>query len=182
MKNSTITSTNYSRCFSCVVMFILFGTLLARADSCFTNFDGLEFGLKIAKTNYVVGETVMASMVVSNMLDQKRMIPWATGNPCSTGFGEYFVVDIKSGQQKKCVLDKAEQHSFVSQSLGIFDGHEGQVFDHDLALGYGITNTGIYLVQASGRFQFAGDSNRNFTLTTPPLIIFVLPKTERPKN
>ncbi len=154
------------------------GTSFVYADSCLTNYDNLAFGLVIQKTNLIAGERIPVSMTVSNMLGHERKIPWATGNPCGTGFGEYIITEKTSGKRLECQLTPDDRNRYVSQSLGIFAGHETQIFEHDLVGGYAVTNAGVYLVEATGRFEFAKSPGKYFNLTTPPITVLLSPRVE----
>lgn len=147
-------------------------------ETTFTNQDGLGFGLVVSKTNLTVGDKVLASMIVSNGLDVERTVGWATGNPCSTKFGEFLIIEKDSGKRIDCTLPLRHRIDFVSESLGVFEGHESQEFGFNLVDGYGLTNAGIYTVQAMGKFQYHESPEKRFTLLTPPIVVYLAPKAE----
>jgi hypothetical protein len=144
----------------------------------FTNQDDLLFKIVMPKTNWTIGETITASMVVSNMSSLARTIPWQYGDPCTTGFGNYLIVDAKTGSRFDCIVPLEDRANIGPNSLGIFNINELRSFDCNLTRVYGITNAGSYWVQATGRFQYVRSPGKYFTLVTPPINITIAPKAE----
>jgi hypothetical protein len=101
------------------------------------------------------------------------MIPWAFGDACTTGFGEYLIVDGKTGRRLDCIVPLANRTSIGPSSLGHFGKNDSKCFESDLTSVYGITNSGIYWIQAVGRFSYIESPSKQFTISTPPVIIFI---------
>ncbi len=152
----------------------------AKADGivAFTNQDDLFFEIVMPKTNWVAGEKITASMVISNISSVTRMIPWQYGDPCTTGFGEYLIINGKTGKRLDCIVSLENRTTIGPNSLGLFEKDEFKRFESNLTRVYGLTNAGDYWIQATGRFQYVGSPEKYFTLVTPRITISLSPKAE----
>lgn len=145
--------------------------------SCSTNQDGLALFLTVPKTDFFCGEKIPATIIVSNMTTIERRLDWATGNPCSTGFGEFWIVETNSNRTISCQLPLEDRANFVSQSLDSLEGHQLRTFQKNLVYGYALTNAGNYSIQFTGRFWPSKSTDGGGILTTPPLMISVSSKS-----
>jgi hypothetical protein len=153
----------------------LIGTLCVRAETTFTNWDGLFFGITVSETNVIAGGKVAASMIVSNTLDRERYVGWSHGNACSSGFGEFLIIEKNSGKRADCIVPLEDRGAIISASLGKYEKHTARTFEFDLVEGYAVTNAGVYTVQAVGQFHSLEASDKHFTVTTPPITIVLSP-------
>jgi hypothetical protein len=160
-----------------VWMFLTEVSQLNAADT-YTNCNWLSFGLSIPQTNVMFGNKIMANMVCSNTSEVVHWLRPVHGDPCGPGFGEYWITEMISGKKVECIYSP-ERRLPYSSSLDIIEGHTVKSYGNNLAYGYAITNAGVYIVQASGRFS----SNEppllpvTFTVVTPPILIWVSPNT-----
>lgn len=156
-----------------------FSNITAFADdiSCVTNRNGLALFLTIPQTNIICGDKISITVIVSNMTSIERRLDWATGNPCSTGFGEFRIVETGSGKLLDCQLPLEDRVNFLSHSLDYLGSHEVKRFEKNLAYGYAVTNVGIYSIQFAGSFRSLKTPDIFFDLTTPPIEISISSKT-----
>ena len=159
-------------------LFVAFIVVLASsktiaADS-YTNWNDLVLGLTIQKTNFAIGDSMPADIIISNATSKYHLIR-IQGHPCDCGFGTFIITDKSSGKTIKCAVT---DNDMSSSSFGLYL-HRSKTFQFDLKYGYGITNTGDYSVQASGWFPLQEPPNGQFTnIFTPPITITLSKKTE----
>jgi hypothetical protein len=160
-------------------MMLLALSLSIRASESWTNWTWANIGLSIPKTNFVVGEKIPASIILSNADDRQHFIFHDSSDLSSCGFGWFSIVEVSSG--------KKADYSLVPSGRGsmrLIAGHKSESFDFDLAAGYPITNAGLYNVQAVGWFPINEPPTNaaNVTKATQPIIILLSqkPKTNAP--
>jgi hypothetical protein len=162
------------------LLLLLVNKLCLKAAETQTNCNWITFCLSIPKTNLIAGDKVLASMVCSNSLEVGRYLYRANGDPCGPGFGDFRVVEMTSGKKNECKFPSSDRtpHSY---RLDILEGHKSCAFQFDLADVYALTNAGVYIIQASGRFttnELNKKPDRYFNVVTPPLVMSLSPKVE----
>jgi hypothetical protein len=156
----------------------LANALYLRAAETKTNSNWISFGLFIPKTNLVVGDRILASMICSNSTEMGHYLYGAHGDPCGTGFGEFWITETTSGDKVQCRFKDRMPYSY---QLDLLEGHTERGFSFDLRDVYHLTNTGVYAIQASGRFttnNLKEKPDHYFSVVTPPIIISLSPKVE----
>jgi len=143
----------------------------------FTNQGGLALGLAVERTNYLTGEAVMVSALVSNWATAPRWLSWQTRDPCAAGFCKLWVSDARSGTTVPCV-GRPEVRS--SGRGSDFSSRGSDQINADLMKGFGLTNPGCYSVRAFGQFPCLQPPTGFLMLTTPPVLITIsAPAIER---
>lgn len=158
---------------------LLLALEVVHATEAHTNHDWVSFGVSISKTNFFAGDKVPASMVVSNVSETVHYLRPVHGDQCGPGFGEFQISEMTSGKTIECKFS-AEQRLPYSAALDTLEGHRVESFEINLAYGYGLTNSGIYTVQAMGKFSTNDPPTASnfFSITTPPVIIYLSPKAD----
>gem|GEM_PF-3399386 len=141
-------------------------------DGAFTNHDGLVFGIAVP-THVAAGERIRVSLMVSNALGVARNVPWERGDPCRAGIGEILILEEGTGRRVGCQVPDTERDSIVSAGLGTLKPRESAQYAIDLVKGYGLTNSGRYLLQGVGQFRLLSRPDQYFTLTTPPVRLLI---------
>ena len=141
-----------------------------------TNWNWLTLSMKIAKTNFCIGEKIAVSVTVSNIGSEQHFIPWYAGDPCDYGMGHF---EITSGNSSiPCRLTPALRAQLIHYYLTSLNGHGFKTFEADLTSGYDMTNAGPYNICAVDSFAQQGTNQQFNTVTTPPIIISMAPKFE----
>jgi hypothetical protein len=163
----------------CFLVLTLLLSSSARSATVCTNFDGLHYELVLPSTNLTAGEWIGASMVISNTTETERAVGWGGADVCNTAIGEFLIVELPSQRQIPCLLPPFNRGGSGSHSLGILAGHEGRSFHSYLVEGFGLTNAGIYSIQAVGHFTSSEGPGHWIELITPPLLIKLSPKPDK---
>jgi hypothetical protein len=153
------------------VPFLFLGsTSSAQVASASTNWEGLVIELNMPKTNFVTGEQILASIVVSNSLRSECVITSLDRDPCKAGFGEFLIIEQRSGKRVHCAVPMNQRiHGEEKQHRLLW--HESKEFAAELVGGYAITNSGVYTVQAMGKFRLIGPPDKHCPAVTPPIYI-----------
>jgi len=153
-----------------VPFLILGSTSSAQVASTSTNWEGLVIELTMPKTNFVAGEQILASIVVSNSLRSECVITSLDRDPCRAGFGEFLIIEQRSGKRVNCAVPMNQRIHGEERQHRLF-WHESKEFAAELVGGYAITNSGVYTVQAMGRFRLVGPPDKHCPAVTPPICI-----------
>ena len=141
-----------------------------RAASESTNWEGLIIELNMPKTNFLVGEQILASIIVSNALRSECLITSLDRDPCRAGFGEFLIFEERSGRRIHCAIPMNERiHGEEKQHRLIW--HEAKEFAAELVGGYAMTNAGTYTIRAMGKFRLVERPDKHCTAITPPIVI-----------
>ena len=156
------------------VSLLLVLSLPVGASESWTNWTWVNIGLSIPQTNLTVGGKINASILVSNTVDEARIV-YRDSGPCNCGFGYFSIIEVSSGKKIK--------YPFVPSGFGSFQplaGHKFESFDFDLTDGYVITNAGLYSVSVVGWFPLnePPTNSQHAMVETPSIIINILPKVE----
>ncbi len=176
---STLLETGRSIGAVLAVMLLFMATLQSSvAIETDTNWSWLNLRLVIPETNLMVGDNISASIVVSNITKNEHILHCSADNPCSCGFGRFSIIESITGEKPECRFKS--DGAILSNYLISLQSHEFRVFDFDLVAAYAITNAGIYSVSAVGWFPLSEQptNNQHATMTTPPILIRLSPKTE----
>lgn len=153
-----------------VPFFLLGSTSSAQVSSASTNWEGVVFELNMPKTNFMAGEQILASIVVSNSLRSECVITSLDRDPCKAGFGEFLIIQQRSGKRVHCAVAMNQRiHGEEKQHRLLW--HEAKEFAAELVGGYAITNAGVYTVQAVAKFRLVGPPDKHCTAVTPPIHI-----------
>jgi hypothetical protein len=154
-------------------------SLSIRASESWTNWNWASLGLAMPQTNVFVGGKIPASITVSNVTDEPHSIHLTTGDRCSCGFYFFSIIELSTGRSIECKIPREERTIGGSFSPGVAS-HKSMSFDFDIADGYTMTNAGFYNVQAIGWFRTSEPptNRQHATVTTPPILIKLLPKPE----
>ena len=142
----------------------------------FTNWNWVNLGLSIPQTNLYIGDKIIAGISISNAVDEEHVIFRESTNACSCGFAWFSIIEVPSGKKLK--------YPFVPSGFGSFkpfSGHKFESLDCNLVEVYTITNAGVYSIAAVGWFptnEHPTNKSQFVTVTTPPIIISLLPKPE----
>ena len=103
---------------------------------------------------------------------------WNYANACNSGLGEFIITDLGSGARLGCRLPQQERYSSASGGLVGIEPHRIRTFGSacELMRGYGLTNTGLYAVQATIEPRCFPWCERTNNLVTPPVIIRLSPR------
>ena len=150
-----------------------------KASESWTNWTWVNLGLSIPQTNLVIGGKILASIVVSNTVNEEHVVFYDSVQPCNCGFGWFSIVEVSSGKKVKYFFTPTGFGS-VEKHLA---GHKLESFDFDLTRCYAITNAGLYSVSVTGWFPISESlTNQQYaTVVTPPIIISLSPKIELDK-
>lgn len=165
----------------CIITFVLLVNLVAlRAAETWTNFNWVALGLRMPKTNLLVGEPIPTSISCSNTFESGRYI-YGKNSICGPWFASYRVTELASSKLIECIYTP---NPSASGRLDILYPHKNISFQLDLAPIYHLTNAGTYTVQAMGIFttnEIGKTLSQQFILTTPPIIVKLLSKPETNK-
>ncbi len=139
------------------------------------NAEGWHLWLEVARSNFVAGASVPVTMVLSNGSASSRIISVSSRTPCWTGIGELLVRNAETGQPHGCLLSDSDKYGFVSMALTEVKPGEVLRFKGELATGYGVTNTGAYIVSGIARVRSESAAEASIKLETVPLTISLTP-------
>jgi hypothetical protein len=124
------------------------------------------------RTNFLVGEQIFASVIVSNALRSECLITSLDRDPCRAGFGEFLIFDERSGRRVHCAVPMNERIHGEEKQQQLF-WHESKEFAGELTSAYAITNAGTYAVRVMGKFRLIGRPDKHCTAITPPIVISI---------
>lgn len=160
----------------------LTGGFQVSAATSSTNYDGLYYTLVLPRTNVIAWEPIEASIGFSNGVAVERHADIGWGEACKTPYGSLIISNLDAQKRMDIVIPMPFRYNPGGSTIGSFIPGERREWPvvPDLTLGYGLTNVGVYSVQAVESFFYVEDPNRQFTLTTPPLYLYITNGT--PKN
>jgi len=162
-----------------VALMLTFST--GRSEMVETNWNGLSFQLVMPQTNWFIGDSISASLVMSNAAASKQIVRWNTGDVCGCGFGLFEIVNLSSGKQIKCHIPDNERTVMGAGMVGLIP-NQSYGFDANLVAGYSLTNSGLYSVRGIHYFYVTEPptptNRQTIPVVTPPIIISLSPKTD----
>jgi hypothetical protein len=168
-----------SKCLLAILLaYNFFSWQSALAATTETNFNWVAFTLRIPKTNFVAGEKIPVCVCVSNLVNERHVLNWFDGDPCRSGVAKFLIIDQSSGKTLDCVVPR-EQRGIGSGRIEELNVTASKEFFGELATNYGITNVGVYTIQAVATFPFVETWEPNFTLKTPSITISVKRMNEK---
>jgi hypothetical protein len=138
----------------------------------------VAFKMDISRTNFTVGDPIVASVTISNTSAESHWIEVNTvGNPCAAGDAKFLIFEVGSGKQVQCAAPREQQAGYSAKSFTL-GPHDTSQHESRLGRAFAITNAGLYSVRAVCAFNYADVYGPKFTLTTPPIVILLSPSTE----